>query len=286
LFAQLALIAYFMKLYRLHTLLFSLIFTIISLPAANEPIKQTWTVGEHTREALIYVPPTNESVTQHPLIFAFHGHGGSMHQANKSFGYEQQWPEALIVYPQGLPTPGKLTDPEGKKPGWQSDIGDQGDRDLLFFDAMLNTLLTQFHADKNRIYCTGHSNGGGFTYLLGAARGQHFAALAPSAAAASRSLRLLKPLPIFHVAGENDPLVKFDWQQRTIAALRIINKCEDGVPWENQTWCTYYASSVGAPVVTCIHPGTHTFLQEAPKLITQFFKSHVRVPQPAIIEPK
>lgn len=248
-----------------------------SLFAAHEPTIHTWTVGEHTREALVYVPPTNDIVTPRPLIFAFHGHGGSMHQANKSFAYQQQWPEALIVYPQGLPTPGKLTDPEGKKSGWQSNLADQGDRDLLFFDAMLATMKTNHLADKTRIYSTGHSNGGGFTYLLGAARNDVFAALAPSSAVGSKSFRQLKPIPIFHVAGEKDPLVKYDWQVRTMTAIRTLNSCSDGVPWENQPWCTYYPSSFGAPVVTCIHPGTHTFLAEAPALIVRFFKTQVRM---------
>ena len=245
---------------------------------AQEPTIQTWTVGEHTREALVSIPPANEDAKPRPLIFAFHGHGGNMHQANKSFAYQERWPEALIVYPQGIPTPGKLTDPEGKKSGWQSDLGDHGDRDLLFFDAMLETMLTKYNADKTRIYSTGHSNGGGFTYLLGATRGQHLAALAPSAAAGSKSLRLLKPIPVFHVAGENDPLVKFDWQQRTMTALRTLNKCDQGIPWENQRWCTYYASTIGMPVVTCIHPGTHAFLKEAPELIVRFFKAQVKMP--------
>ena len=260
-----------------------LLLVLTAQTTAQEPTIQTWTVGEHTREALVYIPPANDAATPRPLIFAFHGHGGGMHQANKSFAYQQLWPEALIIYPQGLPTPGKLTDPEGKKSGWQSDPGDQGNRDLLFFDAMLETMMTKLNADKTRIYSTGHSNGGGFTYLLGATRGQHFAALAPSAAAGSKSLHLLKPIPVFHVAGENDPLVKFDWQQRTMTALRTLNKCDEGIPWENQRWCTYYASSLGMPVVTCIHPGTHTFLKEAPELIVRFFKAHSRVESAALI---
>ena len=85
---------------------------------------------------------------------------------------------------QGLNTPGALTDTEGKKPGWQKTFGDQDDRDLKFFDAVLATLKKDYKVDEKRIYATGHSNGGGFTYLLWAARGEVFAAVAPCAAAA------------------------------------------------------------------------------------------------------
>ena len=80
---------------------------------------------------------------------------------------------------QGLPTPGQLTDPEGKRNGWQKTVGDQKDRDLKFFDAVLTKLKADYKVDESRIYSMGHSNGGGFTYLLWAARGDQFAAFAP-----------------------------------------------------------------------------------------------------------
>ena len=107
-----------------------------------------------------------------------------MKYAANKFAYHKHWPEAIVVYMQGLNTPGTLTDPQGKLPGWQKTFGDQGDRDLKFFDAVLATLKKDYKVDEKRIYATGHSNGGGFTYLLWAARGDVFAAVAPCAAAA------------------------------------------------------------------------------------------------------
>lgn len=129
----------------------------------------TWTVGELTREALVYLP-SKKSDDAAPVVFGFHGHGGSSQNAARSFGFEKLWPEAIVVYMQGIPTPGRLTDPEGKRNGWQSDAGDQGDRDLKFFDAVLATLREKYKVDDRRIYSSGHSNGGGFTYLLWAKR--------------------------------------------------------------------------------------------------------------------
>ena len=188
--------------------------------------------------------------------------------------YHTRWPEALVVYPQGLNTPGRLTDPQGKKPGWQARVGDQSDRDLKFFDAMLESFKRDYRVDEKRIYATGHSNGGGFTYLLWAARGDTFAAFAPSAAAGAAYLRSLKPKPVLHVAGESDPLVKFAWQKQTMDTLRQINQCGDGQPWEK--WGTLYPSKTGAPVVTFIQPGGHEFLAEAPTAIVKFFKEHAK----------
>ena len=106
-------------------------------------------------------------------------------------------------------------------------------------------------------------------------RGDKFAAVAPSAAAATKNLPLLKPTPVLHVAGENDPLVKYAWQQATINAIRKINQCGAGQAWEMDPNCTLYPSPIGAPVVTAIHPGTHAYSDKAPEVIVKFFKSQV-----------
>lgn len=99
--------------------------------AADSPEKREWTVDGVQREALIYAAsrPTEGGS---PVVLAFHGHGGTMSHAAATFAYQKHWPEAVVVYMQGLNTPGRLTDPEGKNAGWQSVVGDQWDRDLVF----------------------------------------------------------------------------------------------------------------------------------------------------------
>ena len=237
--------------------------------AAESLTRREWKLDGVMREALVHIPARAKTEAT-PVVFAFHGHGGSMNNAARMYGYHTLWPEAMVVYMQGLNTPGVLTDPEGNKPGWQSRIGNQGDRDLKFFDAVLADLKSEYRMDEKRVYATGHSNGGGFTYLLWAARGDRFAAFAPSAAVAARNLTLFKPKPVLHVAGENDSLVKFAWQERTLDALRKLNQCGEGKSWERD--CTIYESKIGAPVVAYIHPGTHKFPEAAPVLIVKFFK--------------
>ena len=250
--------------------------------AADSPLKKDWTIDGVQREALVCAAsrPTEGGS---PVVFAFHGHGGTMRHAATSFNYQKHWPEAVVVYMQGLNTPGQLTDPDGKKPGWQRLVGDQGDRDLKFFDAVLVTLKQEHKIDERRIYSTGHSNGGGFTYLLWAARPDVFAAVAPSAAVAARQLKDLKPLPVMHVAGEQDELVKFSWQQLMLTRLKTLNECSEGSSWAKN--CTQYTSKLGMPVVTMIHPGTHKFPEEAPELIVKFFKEHRR-PAAALATPQ
>ncbi|MBI1325339.1 prolyl oligopeptidase family serine peptidase [bacterium] len=243
---------------------------------AAEPIERNWTIGDERREALVYLP-AQASDTPAPLVFVFHGHGGTMRNAMRTFGLHKLWPEAVVVYPQGLNTPGQLTDPEGKRSGWQSSAGQLGDRDLKFVDKILAELKSERKIDPDRIYATGHSNGGGFTYLLWAERGDIFAALAPSSAAGLRHLPKMKPKPMLHIAGETDPLVRFPMQKRMIDLVRGKNGCNpEGKPWHDIKFCTEYDSRAGTPVVTLIHPGGHKFEATAPAAIVRFFKEHPR----------
>lgn len=238
--------------------------------------RRTWTVGETKREALVVVPASGEA--KRPVIFAFHGHGGTAEFAARQFAFHKHWPEAIVVYPQGLPTPAPVIDPAGAFSGWQKYVGDQSNRDLDFFDAILKSLQADHRIDDSRIYVAGHSNGGYFAYLLGAARGDKLAALAPIAAAVSvRDFKKQTPLPTFHVAGEQDKIVPYATQERTLEQIRKLNGCDpQGKSLGGNR--TEYPSARGTPLVTLIHSGGHNIPREAPEQIASFFKEHARKP--------
>ena len=162
--------------------------------AADGFQQMDFTVEGVARTARIYVPSSAKAGST-PVVFVFHGHGGNARQVAHGFAIERYWPEAIVVYMQGLNTPGLLTDPQGKLPGWQKAVGSEGDRDLKFFDAVLARIKQDYQVDAKRIYSTGHSNGGGFTYLLWLARGNVFAAVAPSSSAARYCLLYTSPSP-------------------------------------------------------------------------------------------
>jgi polyhydroxybutyrate depolymerase len=213
---------------------------------AAELQPRAWQVDGVTREALVSVPAGTAPTAGWPVVFAFHGHGGTMQQASRSFPIHQVWPDAIVVYPQGLPTPSPLVDREGRWPGWQAMAGAQGDRDLKFFDAMLADLRAKMPIDDKRIYATGHSNGGLFTYLLWAERGDVFAALAPSAALLVRGFQKFQPKPVLHIGSPEDLLVKFAWQERMIDFVLRLNGC--GPRQTDAMGYTSYPSSKGAEV--------------------------------------
>lgn len=260
---------------RLLCLVWLLVLLLGEVSQAREPVRETWTVEGVEREALIFPPAVMSEKGGAPVIFGFHGHGGNARNASRSFHFEDEWPEALVIYMQGLPTPGRLTDPEGKRNGWQHAAGDQGDRDLKFFDAVLATARERYSIDANRVYASGHSNGGGFTYLLWAERPEVFAAVAPSAAAGRKSAAKLTPKPVLHLASESDPLVKYEWQALMIDAVKKVNGCAaEGTAWAEG--CTLYPSEKGTPLVVYRHAGGHKYPAAGPALIVKFFKEYAR----------
>ncbi len=211
-----------------------------------------WNVDGTTRRALVHLPPSTDGA---PIIFAFHGHGGTMNFAARRFRLHELWPEAVVVYPQGLPTV-TPRDLAGKQAGWLLLPG-PNNKDLKLFDAMLETARRDWHINTNRVYVTGHSNGGGFTYLLWGARGDLLAAVAPVAAGGAVFLRQAKPCPVLHIAGKNDQLVDFQTQERAVEAARKVN-------------------STNAPVEFVVHNGGHAYPNDAPERIVAFFQQQTR----------
>jgi len=129
-----------------------------------------------------------------------------------------------------------------------------------------------FHLDEKRIYATGHSNGGLFTYLLWAERGDTFAALAPSAALLAHGYEKFKPSPSCTSAARRIRWSKFAWQARMIDYVLKLNGCGPRQP--DTLAIVPYASAKGADVATYLHAGGHRYDPAAPALIVKFFQAH------------
>jgi polyhydroxybutyrate depolymerase len=237
-------------------------------PAGYEPVELA--VDGVARAALVYAPPAAKT-KRTPVVFGFSGHGGTAAQAARQFAMNREWPEAISVSMQALPTPGRFIDFEGKESGWQLRQGHMGDRDLKFFDALLARLKKDYQVDDKRVYALGLSSGGYFTFLLWAARGEALAAVAPAASEAADNLKGLKPKPVLFVCGEKDQRVKYEWMRTTMDAVRKLNGCAaEGSAWGER--CTLFPSSSGTPVVEFIHPGGHEYPKGANAAIARFFK--------------
>jgi polyhydroxybutyrate depolymerase len=256
--------------------LFLLAISVASAPWALAQTNMTWTVDGVQRQALVFapapVPATNAQPV--PLVFAFHGHGGTMQAAAQVMHLQTLWPAAVIVYPQGLKTPSQV-DPQGNFPGWQVQAGQPGlnDRDLKFFDAMLATMRQKFPVDNSRVYATGFSNGAIFSYLLWAERGKALAAFGICAGKLDPAEHLTLPRAVVVIGGTNDNVLPFALQQQTIELDRQIdNATGPGQPCG--PICTRYPSTSQTPVVTRIHSGGHIYPPWAGAAIVEFLKLH------------
>ena len=252
---------------------------LLSSKAPEGCVERTWTIDGVKRTALVRVPAGVSG--QLAVVFCWHGHGGRAAQAAGRWGYDKADTTSILVFPQGLPTVSPLVDKEGRMPGWQTSVTSEGGRDLQFFDAMLADLKKEHPVDARRIYSMGHSNGAAFSYLLWQARPEVLAAIGSVAGSLRADAKITSPMPVIHVAGEKDPIVKFAWQQATFAVVRRTNGCSDeGKPWakEGVLDATIYASTKGAPLVTAIHGGGHEYAKGSTELIVRFFKEN---PKPA-----
>jgi polyhydroxybutyrate depolymerase len=263
--------AFGLRMNRLATLLLAALVAAWPAAAAHaDAAERTWDIAGTPRSAIVHLPATAKGRPEpRPVVFAFHGHGGRAQNVQRTMAIHAQWPDAVVVYPQGLPT-ATPRDPQGARPGWQMLRGGQDNRDLRFFDAMLASLRAEGWVDDLRVYVTGHSNGAGFTYLLWQERHADLAAVAPVAGNWLLATRL-QPLPCMHVAGRADTIVAFGSQERTMAAVRRVDGCTgDGAPWAEN--CTRWESPLGTPFVAMILPGGHEYPRQAPPQIVRFLR--------------
>jgi polyhydroxybutyrate depolymerase len=232
--------------------------------SGQRPEIMTWNVEGQTRRAIVY-PPSYDTGRAAPLVLSFHGYGDNADNFQHT-GLHRAWREAIVVYFQGLPRG------RGGLFGWQTERGEDDDRDLKLVDAALAGLRGEFKVDDARVYSTGFSNGANFTYLLWAERPSVFAAFAPVAGRLRPSVRPTQPKPILHIGGVRDGQILFSDQQAAIEAAKLVDgadnasSCGDG--------CTLFSSSAGVPVMTWIHPGGHTYPDETSPRIARFFREH------------
>jgi polyhydroxybutyrate depolymerase len=233
------------------------------LAVAADAEVASWMVDGVKREAIVYTPKTTSGKL--PLILSFHGHGDDMDNF-QYVGFQNVWPDAIVVYFQGLPSN------DGYR-GWQVEPGEYGDRDLKMVDVALAALKKKYTVDENRIYATGFSNGAHFTYLLWATRPQVFAAFAPVAGRIRPSAMPRQPRPIIIIGGARDAQVAFPDQRAAMGiAVRLngvegnTNSCGDG--------CTLYGGDTAAPVMTWIHQGGHEYPRPTSSKIAEFFHAH------------
>lgn len=248
---------------------------LTALPAHGAGRVETFVVDGVRRQALVVPNSRPAPRAGAPLVLAFHGHGGTAAQFQQKLGLERLWPQAVVVYLQGIPGVPGITDPEGSRNGWQKNPGEVGDRDLRFVDAVLARLQRDRKVDPRRIYALGHSNGGRFTHVLWNQRGERFAAYCTGAAPGGEMVLSDQPQSAFVIAGRRDPLVPYSSMAQTIEDLRDLLHT-DPAQAAVQGYLRLEPGLDGDELATYVHPGGHAWPDAATPLVVQFFQRHAR----------
>ncbi len=113
------------------------------------------------RQYKIYIPSTYDGSSQFPVIFTFHGGGGTFDDsiAMSDFSALAENENFIAVYPQAA------VDPLDGSNAWLHKAPTSHD-DIYFIEAIIDALSNQFSIDTNRVYACGYSEGGIFSYEL------------------------------------------------------------------------------------------------------------------------
>lgn len=234
---------------------------------------ESWNVNGETRTALVYMPEFSAS-NKSPLIYIWHGHGGTAENFYQRVPIYKTWPEAIVVFPQGLKSKAPY-DIHAERTGWQYSFGDYGDRDIKFFDKMHNHFMNTQAIDITKVHSMGSSNGGQFTYMLLKKRGYIFASVAPAISASIGGHGYvnidLPDVPILHITGRKER----SYANQKALVMKIVDERASQPPkqWKDVTTSQHYVSPKG-DLVWYVHSQGHRWRTKDTSLVVDFFKSY------------
>jgi polyhydroxybutyrate depolymerase len=166
------------------------------------------------REYLMYVPDSYDGTTAVPILFNFHGFGGSVEEFIEYADLRSvaETNTFILVYPQGSCLEGSSHwNPCPNGPDNKSEADDFG-----FVEAMINQISSEYYIDLDRVYAGGYSNGGMMAYGLANYKSDLIAAVASvSGTMLNCTGSTNHPMPVVHLHGTSDDVVSYngstDW---------------------------------------------------------------------------
>jgi polyhydroxybutyrate depolymerase len=201
---------------------FALIYLALSLlacarsaprtPSPPADILHTLSFGGLQRSYILHIPAPFNNSHPAPLVFDFHGGLGNAESQMQMSGFNALADEKdfIVVYPNGsgLLEDKMLTWNGGTCCGYsvKHNIDDIG-----FIRALLAEIELSYSIDPKRIYATGLSNGGIFSYRLACDASDLFAAIAPVSGTLNISpCEPKQPVSIIHFHGTADEHLPYD----------------------------------------------------------------------------
>jgi polyhydroxybutyrate depolymerase len=230
------------------------------------------------REYILALPADYDQNHPYRLIFGWHPWGGSAQQV-ASGGYyglqTQAKGTAIFVAGEGL-------DFGDNGKGWANQNG----QDIALLDALLERFRSQLCIDENRVFSTGFSFGGMFSFAAGCSPTSMMRAIAPMAGNTSVAgcQSGTRPVAMMGFHGTDDTVVAIDGGRAGRDAFVKRNKCTAQTTPTTPTWCdaagqkyqpctcvTYQGCMEGYPVVWCEYKGPHMQAPNSGASLWSFF---------------
>ncbi len=183
--------------------------SVLSAAAAStwESIK----VNGTDRKMKVYVPENTPGGAA--LVIACHGmnQDANWHDSNSKWAAVADTAKFVLVFPEGIDK------------GW--DIS--GNRDVDFVSAIIDRMEQEHNISTGRVYLTGFSMGGMFTYHCANRIPEKIAAFVPVSGYPmwDKSAYSSRPVPIMHVHGTGDDVCVFSGVQPTLDNWIKRNEC-------------------------------------------------------------
>lgn len=190
--------------------------------SASKDVRQSGSLQEvtlehdgRTRTYLVYVPESYQVSAPVPLVLAFHGGGGGQHIMSKDEYYgwisKSEKEGFIVVFPNGTSAFRK-----GILSTWNagSCCGYARDKkvdDVGFVRSLLGDIKGRFNIDEKRIFATGMSNGGMFSYTLACTMADVFKAIASVTGTDGNAVcQPRNAISILHIHAKDDTHVLFN----------------------------------------------------------------------------
>jgi polyhydroxybutyrate depolymerase len=217
-----------------------------------------------------------KAVAPAPVMIVFHAWGGRESALKNRLDPDRYWPEAVLIAPVGLHRMLPEAGPR-RRPGWQFVQGEYGDRDIAFFDALLEDVSERFCIDPDRVTLSGYSNGGAFANLLACLRSEKIAGIAPvSSSGPPDGLVCHGSVPVLVQHGRDDDVIPLRDGLHSFGRWARYNACE-APPDDLPRGCT---EAVGCAVPTrfCLTLFGHGWPTGTSQRIVEFLGAQRRRP--------
>ena len=205
-----------------------LIFLIICIPIfalSQQTISGSIMHDNIQRDYILYVPAMYNASNPTPLVFNFHGYTSN---ANDQMWYGDFRSIAdtagfIIAHPMGT------LDNSGNthfNVGWGGSSVD----DIGFTSALIDSISAAYSINLNRVYSTGMSNGGYFSYHLACNLSTKIAAIASVTGTMSQftynNCNPQHPTPVMEIHGTADAVVDYSSIPNVMDYWVIYNQCD------------------------------------------------------------